>query len=80
VAWPDDAVFVGVDGDLHVVAQGGEGDPKEAAWAEEQLAADPQLRAAQLAGPIEDAFGVRAHPRSIERALARYRECHPKSR
>src|SRR5215469_12585273 len=32
------------------------------AWAEEQLAADPQLRAAQLAGPIEDAFGVRAHP------------------
>jgi transposase len=50
------------------------------AWAEEQLAAGPQLRAAQLAGLIEDAFGVRAHPRSIERALARYRERHPKSR
>ena len=49
------------------------------AWAEQQLAADPQLRPAQLASPIEDAFGVRAHPRSIERALARRRE-HPKSR
>jgi hypothetical protein len=33
VAWPDDAVFVGADGDLHVVAQGGDGDPKEAALA-----------------------------------------------
>src|SRR5690348_6301823 len=43
------------------------------AWAEQQLAADPALRPAQLAGPIEAAFGVRAHPRSIERALARYR-------
>jgi len=35
---------------------------------------------AQLAGPIEQAFGVRAHPRSIERALARHRERHSKSR
>ena len=50
------------------------------AWAGQQLAADPALRPAQLAGPIEDAFGVRAHPRSIERALARYRERHSKSR
>ncbi|HEY5986968.1 MAG TPA: helix-turn-helix domain-containing protein [Streptosporangiaceae bacterium] len=50
------------------------------AWAEQQLAADPALRPAQLAGPIEDAFGVRAHPRSIERALARYRERHSKGR
>jgi transposase len=50
------------------------------AWAEQQLAADPALRPAQLAGPIAGAFGVRAHPRSIERALARYRERHPKSR
>ena len=50
------------------------------AWAQEQLAADPELRPARLAGPIEDAFGVRAHPRSIERALARYRERHSKSR
>lgn len=50
------------------------------AWAEQQLAADPALRPAQLAGPIEESFGVRAHPRSIERALARYRERHSKSR
>jgi len=50
------------------------------AWAGQRLAADPALRPAQLAGPIEAAFGVRAHPRSIERALARYRERHSKSR
>jgi transposase len=50
------------------------------AWAEQQLAADPALRPAQLAAPIEETFGVRAHPRSIERALARHRERHSKSR
>jgi transposase len=50
------------------------------AWAEERLAADPQLRPVQLAGPVEERFGVRVHPRSIERALARYRERHSKSR
>jgi transposase len=50
------------------------------AWAEQQLAADPALRPAQLAGPIEAAFGVRAHPRSVERALAHRRERHSKSR
>ena len=50
------------------------------AWAEEQLAADPGLRPAQLAGPIEESFGVRVHPRSVERALARRRERHSKSR
>ena len=50
------------------------------AWAGQQLAADPALRPAQLAGPIEESFGVRAHPRSIERALARHRERHSKSR
>jgi transposase len=50
------------------------------AWAEQRLAADPALRPARLAGPIEESFGVRAHPRSIERALARYRERHSKSR
>src|SRR6266581_7085335 len=50
------------------------------AWAEEQLAADPALRPAQLPDPIEDAFGVRVHPRSVERALARRRERHSKSR
>jgi transposase len=49
------------------------------AWAEQALAADPALRPARLAGPIEQNFGVRVHPRSIERALARYRE-HSKSR
>jgi len=50
------------------------------AWAEGQLAADPVLRPAQLPGLIEDAFGVRVHPRSVERALARRRERHSKSR
>ena len=50
------------------------------AWAEEQLAADPALRPAQLPGRIEEAFGVRVHPRSVERALARRRERHSKSR
>jgi transposase len=50
------------------------------AWAERQLAADPALRPAQLASPIEESFGACAHPRSIERALARYRERHSKSR
>src|SRR5947209_4955424 len=50
------------------------------AWAEEQLAADPGLRPAQLPGRIEEAFGVRVHPRSVERALARRRERHSKSR
>jgi transposase len=50
------------------------------AWSEEQLAADPALRPAQLPGRIEEAFGVRVHPRSVERALARRRERHSKSR
>jgi transposase len=50
------------------------------AWAEQRLAADPALRPSKLAGPVEEEFGVRAHPRSIERALARYRERHSKSR
>jgi transposase len=49
-------------------------------WAEQRLAADPGLRPAQLAGPIEEAFGVCVHPRSVERALARRRERHSKSR
>ena len=43
-------------------------------WAEQQLASDPALKPAALAGPIEQHFGVRVHPRSIERALARFRE------
>jgi transposase len=49
------------------------------AWAEQQLAEDPALKPAGLTGPIAEAFGVRVHPRSIERALGRRRE-HPKSR
>ena len=48
-------------------------------WAEERLAADPALKPARLADPIAAEFGVRVHPRSIERALARRRE-HSKSR
>src|SRR5437879_8631505 len=31
------------------------------AWCAEQIDADPQLRPAQLAGPVEEAFSVRAH-------------------
>jgi transposase len=50
------------------------------AWAEERLAADPALRPAQLPARIEEAFGVRVHPRSVERAVARRRERHSKSR
>ena len=50
------------------------------AWAEEQLAASPALRPAQLPDRIEEAFGVRVHPRSVEKALARRRERHSKSR
>ena len=42
------------------------------AFAEDALAAD-------LAGPIERAFGVRVHARSIERALARWRGRQSKS-
>jgi len=38
-----------------------------------RLEEDPSLRAAELAERVEDAFGVRVHPRSIERALARPR-------
>jgi transposase len=48
------------------------------AWAEQALAADPALRPAALAGPIEANFGVRVHPRSVERALARHRDPRPK--
>ena len=38
------------------------------------LDADPALRSADLACAIEERFGVRAHPRSVERALARAQE------
>jgi transposase len=42
------------------------------------LAEDPALRAAELAGRVEESFGVMVHPRSVERALERARR--PKSR
>ena len=50
------------------------------AFAEAQLAADVSLRPADLVAPIAERFGVRVHPRSIERALARYHDQHSKSR
>ena len=40
-------------------------------FAREQLAGDPGLRSADLVELISERFGVRAHRRSIERALAR---------
>lgn len=48
-------------------------------WAREQLVADSDLRPAGLVEPIAARFGVRVHPRSVERALARHQE-RPKSR
>jgi transposase len=50
------------------------------AYAEAQLAGDPDLNARDLVEAIDARFGVRVHPRSIERALARRREQHSKSR
>ena len=46
-------------------------------FAQQRLQADPELRPADLVGPIEHRFGLRVHPRSIERALAR--AARPKS-
>jgi hypothetical protein len=48
------------------------------AFCVDALAEDPSLRPAELADRVDDSFGVRVHPRSIERALARSRR--PKSR
>ena len=50
------------------------------AFAEAELAADPALRPADLVAPIAERFGVRVHPRSIERAVARYADQQSKSR
>jgi transposase len=47
------------------------------AFARQQLEADPDLRAGDLVEGIEGRFGLRVHPRSVERALARSRR--PKS-
>ena len=49
------------------------------AFAEAQLSADPALRPADLVDTIAQQFGVRVHPRSIERALTRYRDQQSKS-
>lgn len=48
------------------------------AFAATALEQDPSLRAVGLADRVAEAFGVRVHPRSIERALAR--PSRPKSR
>ena len=47
------------------------------AFIQARLEADPELRVADLVELIDDRFGVRVHPRSIERALAR--AARPKS-
>lgn len=41
------------------------------AFAAERAADDPQLRSTDLAAAIAERFGVRVHPRSVERALSR---------
>lgn len=41
------------------------------AFARERLEAEPALRSADLVEAIAGRFGVRVHPRSVERALAR---------
>jgi len=41
------------------------------AWIAGQKAADPRLRAAQLAALVEEHFGFQVHPRSVQRVLAR---------
>jgi transposase len=38
------------------------------------VAADPGLRSAELAEAVAQRFGIRVHPRSVERALARAQE------
>lgn len=41
------------------------------AFARSRLEADPDLRSAEVVEAIVERFGVRVHPRSVERALAR---------
>ena len=47
------------------------------AYAHAQLEAEPSLRSVDLVTLIEERFGIRVHPRSVERALAR--QPRPKS-
>jgi transposase len=46
-------------------------------FARDLTAADPSLRSTDLADAIAERFGVRVHPRSVERAMAR--AARPKS-
>jgi transposase len=41
------------------------------AFLREELASDPSLRSGELVARVAEQFGLRVHPRSIERALAR---------
>jgi transposase len=41
------------------------------AYLRQLLETDPSLRSPELVGRVEERFGLRVHPRSIERALAR---------
>jgi transposase len=43
------------------------------AFTQQRQEADPDLRAGDLVEAIEQRFGLRVHPRSVERALARSR-------
>jgi hypothetical protein len=43
------------------------------AWADQQATAEASTRPGDLAEAIWHTFGVRVHPRTIERGLARYR-------
>ena len=47
------------------------------AFARQELETEPMLRSSDLVERIEERFGVRVHPRSVERALAR--AARPKS-
>lgn len=47
------------------------------AFARQRLEAEPDLRPVDLVEAIDQRFGLRVHPRSVERALARSRQ--PKS-
>jgi transposase len=50
------------------------------AFCEQLLASDTALQPKDLVDTIAAEFGVRVHPRSIERALARRREASPTSK
>ena len=42
-----------------------------------ELAVDPSLRSSELASRVEDHFGSKVHPRSVERALGRQKKKRP---